>query len=209
MLLIEAGMIPVVSAACEPPFDAVCSRFHAGIFGQVLREGGLLVIKLKRMLCVLMALAVLAIAGGCARTPQLAKPSASEGADILEVTGKCSADLVDNNEVVRITGTCNLMDGTNGIVSILGANGATLDKRKFTKGPDEISFDFPVEKSWPQVVYGFISFDTQQSDRQPDEVTKAYGKKFQNLDGPDVIWDAKGVIAVFQSEPVEIPGHGA
>lgn len=107
---------------------------------------------------------------------------------------------------MRVEGSCNLMDGTNGIVSILNANGATIDKQKFTKEGDDLTFEFNVENSWPQTVYGFISFDTQQCDRQPDEVTEAYGKRFQNLEGPNIIWDAKGVIAVFQSQAIDIPG---
>ena len=47
-------------------------------------------------------------------------------------------------------------------------------------------------------------FDTSKSDGQPDEVKEAYGKKFQNLTGDDLIWDQNGIIVVFQSEAVEI-----
>lgn len=161
--------------------------------------------RITRTVYVVLAILLAVSLTSCARMPQLAKPSRDPDAEPVEVTGLCTAELVNGGQAVRVSGSCNLMDGTNGIVSVLNANGSTIAKQKFTKESDDLTFEFPVDDKWPQTVYGFISFDTQQCDKQPDEVTKAYGKKFQNLDGPDVIWDAKGLVAVFQSEALEIP----
>lgn len=152
----------------------------------------------------LLVVACAALSGACARQPQLSKPSVEEGVTPIEVSGNCTAELVDGGEVLRVSGTCSLIDGTNGIVCVLNADGSTVDKRKFVKESEDLSFDFDVTGEWSDTVYGFISFDTQQCDRQPDEVTELYGKRFQNLEGPDVIWDSKGVIAVFQSEAVKL-----
>lgn len=160
----------------------------------------------KKVICLLLAAAAVFSVSACARLPQLAKPAIQEGAEAVKVTGSCEVELVDGGQTLRVNGTCSLMDGTNGLVSVLNANGSVLDKRKFTKQGDEISYDFAVGEDWPATVYGFISFDTQQCDAQPAEVTDAYGKRFQNLEGDDVIWDTKGVIAVFQSEALDIPG---
>lgn len=143
----------------------------------------------------------------CSGTRDIAKPAPAEGAEPVEVEGSCSAQLINGGSVLAVTGTCSLMDGTNGIVSVLSAEGRQLDAHKFTKEGPELGWDFEVKRDWPDIVYGFISFDTQNCDSQPKEVTEAYGKRFQNLEGEDVIWDMKGVIAVFQSEPVNIAGE--
>lgn len=159
---------------------------------------------LNRILHVVLICLLTAGLAGCARQPQLTRPAPDGDSATVDVKGECSASLVDGGDVLRISGTCSLIDGTNGIACVLSADGSTLDKRKFTKDSEVLSFDFNVTDQWPSVVYGFISFDTQQCDQQSREVTDLYGKKFQNLAGPNVIWDSKGVIAVFQSDAVEI-----
>lgn len=156
----------------------------------------------KRWAALLLGALVLVMLG-CARTSDIARPSSEDGKTIT-VTGSCEAKLEQGNAVLAVTGTCNLMDGTNGIFSVLGADGTKVEEHQFTKEGAEMSWLFDVKADWPDVVYGFISFDTQNTQRQPDTVTDAYGKRFQNLTGDYVIWDTKGVIAVFQSKPVEI-----
>lgn len=169
-------------------------------------KGGffLLVKKIAGVLLALLAACALTACSCNGGVAQIAKPGMSEGAEAFEVKGSCGAELVDGGQALQVNGTCNLMNGTNGVVSILGADGVTLERKKFTKESDDLAFEFEVQSDWPEIVYGFISFDTQQSDSQPREVTDVYGNRFQNLEGDDVIWDLKGVIAVFQSEPVEI-----
>lgn len=155
----------------------------------------------RRLLCVACVLIALLLCA-CARTPNLTKPAMAEGAKPFEVSGECEAALQDGGSSLQVSGTCNLMDGTNGIIRILSAEGSKLAEQKFTKEGETISHSFEVKRDWPDVLYGFISFDTQTSDSQPKEVLEAYGKRFENLEGENVIWDLKGVIAVFQSEPV-------
>lgn len=211
-------MRQVVSAhVAESPSVRLVARFSAAIRRIRDKEGAAAAQnrclqqaaagKMKRVLTALIVLLFIFIFAGCARVPRLTKPAPNEGAASVEVEGECTAQLVNGGQSLVVAGTCNLMNGTNGIVSILNANGTTIDRQKFTKESDSLNFEFDVGNSWSGTVYGFISFDTQQCDRQPDEVTAAYGKRFQNLDGPNVIWDAKGVIAVFQSEAVEISAN--
>lgn len=164
---------------------------------------------LKRLLCAAAALALSFSLAACSRTNSIQKPAMSEGAHAFEVTGMCRAELINGGETLLVRGECNLMNGTNGVVSVLNADGSTITEKNFTKESSEIAYEFDVGRDWPEMVYGFISFDTSHGDRQPAEVTDAYGKKFQNLTGEDIIWDLKGVIAVFQSDPVTISGGTA
>lgn len=140
--------------------------------------------------------------GGCGGTAQISRPTPSEGAATFAVEGECTAEL--NGNVLMVKGSTNLMDGTNGVVSVLASNGESLAEQKVTQQSGEISVEFPVEDDWTDIVYGFITFDTQQGDKQPSEVTDAYGKKFQNLTGDSVIWNTKGISVVFQSESVAV-----
>lgn len=160
---------------------------------------------MRRGLALLLAVAAtLVLLTGCAPSGTIAKPSVEADHEAVEVTGSCEAALKDGGTVLSVSGSCNLMEGTNGVISVLGADGFTLEEHRFTQDGSDISWDFEVGSDWPSVVYGFIAFGTQNMDAQPGEVTKVYGRRFQNLEGPNVIWDTRGVIAVFQSEEVDI-----
>lgn len=141
---------------------------------------------------------------GCGGTPALNRPQPAEGAKTFAVEGGCEAVL--NGNTLTVSGTTNLMDGTNGVITVLNSNGTRAAQEKFTKQGDSISHDFVVGEEWGDVVYGFIAFDTQNADKQPAEVTDVYGKKFENLTGSEenIIWNTKGIIAIFQSEAVTI-----
>ena len=158
----------------------------------------------KALLVTMILLFVVMAFAGCGGTVEIKKPAPDEGATMFEVEGNCEAVL--NGDILTVSGTTNLMDGTNGTISVLNSDGMVAEEVKFTKDGDQISHDFTVSNDWNDIVYGFITFDTQQADKQPDAVTEVYGKNFENLEGPAecVIWDLKGVIAVFQSEEITI-----
>lgn len=157
--------------------------------------------KIGIVLSIIVLISVI-FAGCSSASAEVAKPQPSEGAETFAPEGSCDAAL--NGGVLTVTGESNLMDGTNGIVSVLGFDGITLEEQKFTQQGGSVSFDFEVADDWPDTVYGYIAYSTQQGDKQPKEVTAVYGKKFENLDGPNVIWDLKGVVAIFQSDAVMI-----
>lgn len=159
----------------------------------------------KRIGAALVAVICMFLLAGCSRGPaEIAKPEPEEGATLFSVEGECTASI--NGDVLTVSGATNLMDGTNGVISVLNSDGTSASREKFTKDSDQISHDFKIEDDWTDIVYGFISFDTTQADKQSTEVKEAYGKKFENLEGDEenIIWDTKGVIAIFQSEAVEI-----
>ena len=156
--------------------------------------------KKKLILLLVTIIAVVTVFTGCGGPQEIKRPE-PDGTTV-EVTGSCEARL-DGDKLI-VTGETNLMDGTNGIASVLNANGITLEQQKFKKEGETLTFEFPVKSEWPEVVYAFISFDTQKSDGQSDEVKKAYGKQFQNLTGKNTIWNSQGVIAIFHSEEVKV-----
>ena len=139
---------------------------------------------------------------GCGAA-NLNRPAMEEGATPVTVTGSCQA-YQDGDKLI-VEGECDLMTGTNGTVSVYSANGEKLALEKITQTLGEkITYTFNIEDDWPEKVYGFITFDTTQSDRQPDDVRAAYGKAMENLQGDNVIWDAKGIAVCFQSEEITI-----
>ncbi len=156
--------------------------------------------KKKLIVLLVIVLAAVTVFAGCGGVQEIKKPVA-DGA-VFDVTGLCKAELQGDKLVV--TGETNLMDGTNGVISVLNSNGTRIDQQKITKQGDNLKAEFQVNEDWPETVFGYVMFDTQKSDGQPAEVTKVYGNKFQNLKGKDVIWDQHGVIAIFQSEAVTI-----
>ncbi len=159
--------------------------------------------KKKVLIMMVVVAAALVVLTGCGRgVSEIPRPTPSEGAQLFEAEGTCEAKLEGN--ILTVSGTANLMDGTNGVISVHNADGTTAAEFKFTKEGDAITHDFPVEGDWQDTVCGFITFDTQQGDKQPKEVTEAYGKKFENLTGADIIWNLEGVSFVLQSEYVTI-----
>jgi len=161
------------------------------------------------LVCGMLLLCVFLFAGcgGSAPLPRPMPSAAAEGEEakpMVTVEGSCEAVLSGDSLTVR--GENNLMDGTNGVITVLSSTGLKVDEVKITKQGNNLEHTFTVDEEWPDEVYGFISFGTNQGDKQPREVTEAYGKKFEYLDGDSsiIIWDNKGIVAVFQSEMVTI-----
>ncbi|HBU13345.1 MAG TPA: hypothetical protein DEB31_11710 [Clostridiales bacterium] len=160
---------------------------------------------MKKKMTVLLASVLLAVFvfAGCGGVAEIRKPAPSEGAAMFTVEGSCEAAV--GAGVITVSGTANLMSGTNGVIALMGADGEDLGKVDFVMQAGEaITHEFAVDEGWPQHVYAFITFDTDQAKGQPREVTDVYGKKFENLEGEDVIWDLQGCIVSFMSGMVEI-----
>lgn len=160
---------------------------------------------IRRVALWLSVAALMMAVTACGASGAIAKPAPEQDKETFVAEGGCEAALRDGDTVLHVSGTSNLMDGTSGVISVLGADGTKLSEHRFTQAGGEVEWDFEVADDWPGVIYSFISYGTQNMDSQPREVTDVYGRRFQNLEGPDVIWDLKGCIVVFQSEEVEIP----
>ncbi|MEF9988091.1 MAG: hypothetical protein RR632_02455 [Christensenella sp.] len=156
--------------------------------------------KKKLIALFITVIAAVTIFTGCGGAQDIKKPEAT--GTMVKITGSCKAEL--KGSTLTISGTSDIMDGTNGIISVLNSNGTRVAQQKITKQGDNLKAEFAVTEDWPQTVYGYIMFDTQKSDGQPAEVKKVYGDKFQNLEGEDIIWDKAGVIVIFGSEAVKI-----
>lgn len=150
------------------------------------------------MLC---AIAVMLLAG-CGSS-QITRPSMKAGAAAFAVTGSCQADL--NGNVLTVSGSSNLSDGILATISVYGGNGKMVEIVNVAKSGDNLSHEFTVSDSWPDEVYGFITFDTYQAGAQPQPIQDLYGSKFENLQGKNVVWDnMHGCAAVFGSELVQV-----
>lgn len=157
-----------------------------------------------------MLLACVFLLAGCGGSAPLPRPTPSAVAEgevappMFQVEGHCEAVLSDGS--LTVSGEVNLMDGTNGVITVLSSSGLKVDEAKITQAGGPFEHTFAVESDWPDEVYGFISFGTNQGDKQPKDVTAAYGKKFECLEGDssNIIWDNKGIVAVFESEMVTI-----
>ena len=157
----------------------------------------------KRLIFLIIITLMFTLLYGCAgKTYEVVKPSQSADAQSYNITGECKATLNDN--ILYVTGTNNIIDNTNGVITILNSNGSVADEKKFKLENGSVEVDFEVKDDWTDTVYALIAFSTQQGDKQPRDVTDVYGKKFENMTGENIIWDLKGVIAIFQSDVVEI-----
>lgn len=161
--------------------------------------------KKKIAIVALLTILMISILTGCSCGGQMTvnKPVPEEGAQTYEISGQCTATL--NDGVLKVSGSSDIADNTNGTLSVFSSSGEELAMVDVVQvNGQELSYDFEVEDDWPDKVYGFLTFDTMQSKKQPKEVVKLYGKNFANIYGKHVIWDVNGCAAVFQSEMVTV-----
>ena len=152
------------------------------------------------MLMMILSVAVLSACG----STQLARPSMAEGATAVDVSGTCEATL--DGDVLKVTAkTTNLDDGVIGRISVASYDGRVLEKKVITKSGDNLSAEFTVGSDWPETVYCFYVADPSEDGRQLDAVYEKYGKKFENMQGDQVIISANGLALTLRSEKIEIP----
>lgn len=157
----------------------------------------------KKPILILILCVAISLLSSCARkTYEVAKPAQSEGAQSYNIEGTCVAEL--NGSTLSVSCTNNIIDNANGVITILNSNGSVAEEKKFKQEHGSVNMDFDIKDDWTDSVYACTAFSTQQGDKQPKEVTEIYGKKFENMIGENIIWDLKGVIAIFQSEAVKI-----
>ena len=140
---------------------------------------------------------------GCSATAAQ-RPQPQDGTETFTITGECSA-YADGGKIV-VSAASDIATGTNGTLSVFSSVGKELAKEDITQEEKngELKCEFTIEESWPDDVYGYLAFDTDQSQKQPDEITALYGKQFENIQGDNVVWSSKGCAVVFQSDLVHI-----
>lgn len=163
---------------------------------------------------VLLTLVVLLLGGcfggssGCGGSAgPLPKPKPSDaGAEMHYITGSCTAAL--EGDKIVVSGTSDIEDGTNGTISLLAANGRTIEEQKITKNGDNLQHTFDISDSWhTKQVYAFISFGPKEGDSQSKAIREKYGKNFEYVEGDEgtIVWNSENVTVVFSSELIEIP----
>ena len=140
---------------------------------------------------------------GCSATAAT-RPQPEDGTEISVITGECSA-YADGGKIV-VSAASDIETGTNGTLSVYSTVGKELAKADITQGEKnaKLECEFAIEDSWPDDVYAYLVFDTDQSQKQPDEIIALYGKQFQNIQGDNVVWSAKGCAVVFQSQLIHV-----
>ena len=151
------------------------------------------------MLIMILSVAVLSACG----SSELVRPSMAEGATAVDVSGTCEATL--EGDVLKVTATTNLDDGVIGRISVASYDGRVLEKKAITKSGDNLSAEFTVGSDWPETVYCFYVADPSEDGRQTDAVYEKYGKKFENMQGDQVIISANGLALTLRSEKIDIP----
>jgi len=152
---------------------------------------------LKYTAVLLLAALCLMLFAGCGEV-QLIQPKADEGVTPIKLEGTC---VLQKDSVIRVYTHSNLMDGAVVKFTLDSFNGVELASQTYTKKGDDIYAEFSIDPSWKGMIYGSM---VCIPDDQPAEVKEKYGKKFQNIQGENVIWDTNGNIFVLQSEKFDL-----
>ena len=158
----------------------------------------------KRIISILiLVIASVMLLSGCSATAAT-RPQPEDGTETFTITGECSA-YADGDKIV-VSAASDIATGTCGTLSVYSTVGVELAKTDIVQGETngKLETEFKIEDSWPDDVYAYLVFDTDQSKKQPDEIIALYGKQFANLVGDNVVWSSKGCAVVFQSELVKV-----
>ena len=132
--------------------------------------------KNRRKIAAVISLCLLmAMLAGCSGGKvSLTKKEPQEGATVYTLEGKCTAEAADGKVTVYLHS--NLLEGTAVRFCLDTYDGEQLASEVYT-----------------------VSGETIQK-----EVTEAYGRYFQNIDGSCVIWDKSENIFLAQSAKIEL-----
>ena len=157
----------------------------------------------KVLLVIFAIVAVLSLCS-CANSNVIAQPVPDEGAEISEITGKCIAYQISEDQI-RVYGETNLMPGTVFMLSLDTYAGEHITDKVFSMPEDRNNFgyDFTVDaKKYGGEIYASIVCVPSENGKQPKDVQEKYGKSLQNIGGEYVIWNPAGNCAVIMSDPV-------
>lgn len=162
-------------------------------------------LKITAAAILVVLLAVFMAGCGSVSTP---KPTMSENATPVSVDGSCEIAL--NGDTLTVSGETNVMDGALLHLSVVSQDGMIVDYVTMTKNGDQMSHDFKVSSEkydeTVKAVTGFITCAPTLYGQQPEAVYASYGKKFENLQGPEgnIVWNGDGVVVLFASQSVDI-----
>ena len=149
-------------------------------------------------LCLLVAM----LAGCSGGKVSLTKKEPQEGATVYTLEGKCTAEAADGKVTVYLHS--NLLEGTAVRFCLDTYDGEQLASEVYTVSGATIQTSFPIEADWEgKLVYASV-VAAPSIGGQPKEVTEAYGRYFQNIDGSCVIWNKSENIFLAQSAKIEL-----
>lgn len=157
--------------------------------------------KSLKKIVIMAVLAVICVSAlvGCGKQEILPRPQADEGVTPIEITGDITYTL--NEGVLTVNCKTDIMDGATVTVTIDAIDGTNVDSKEFEGAKNEFSTEFKVTEDWPEIVYATYVCTSKD---QPDEITDAYGKKFQNITGEDVMWNTDGCFFAVQTEKIAV-----
>ena len=161
-------------------------------------------IRFKWLAGVLSAALIITTLAGCGAAAALSRPLPTVGAATISIDGSCT--ISQSGDVITVSGTIGVMNGTVIDVSIVSQNGMVIDHLSFAKTQDTISqqFTVPADKLEGVVdMKGYISCAPSYYGQQPTDpdVYAAYGKKFENITNTEnVVWNNEGIILTFESD---------
>lgn len=160
--------------------------------------------RLKWLAGVLSAALIITMLAGCGGAASLQRPTPAPTSSAAPVSVDGSCTISQSGDVITVSGTISVMDGTIIDVSIVAQNGMILDHHTLAKTQDAISeqFTVPADKMEGVVdIMGYISCAPSYYGKQPTGIYTAYGKKFENITNENnVVWSNEGVVLVFASD---------
>ena len=157
--------------------------------------------KVTRSLAIALILMIAMSLIGCKQAPKpIKKPAGGEVTHAIN--GSCT--LTIEGDTATVSGTTGLMQGTVIKISIFSASGKELASEIQEVTEEAYTASFAVDPAWNGEIYGFLSCTPSSNGSQPKEVKEAYGKNFANLEGENVIWNAKEVMFVLMRESLTI-----
>jgi len=155
------------------------------------------------LLSLIMILIIVAVAG-CGG-PKTERP-APASFDTKKISGELTYEIKDNKLMLK--SDANLRDGTIMRFSVESVLGKQLVFEDVTKNGDNLAVQFDLSQISDESVYCFLTAAPTLYGKQPQEVTDAYGKKFENLYSDNeqtIIWtNSEGVIAIFSTGEINL-----
>ncbi|MBQ9941952.1 MAG: hypothetical protein IJP03_02975 [Christensenellaceae bacterium] len=157
----------------------------------------------KYMVMILVVALALVMLSACGGQRQLTGPAPDEGATVYEVSAVCNIEKADN--VLRVTAEeCTLMNGVVLEFSVNTYDGIKLASKQYVKASDNMYAEFVIDPAWSGKIYGSVVCQPDSVVSQEKEVDQAYGKKFQNIKGEQVLFDMNGNVFAAISEFIEL-----
>ncbi len=168
----------------------------------IRREKGQMRRNAKRYIIAAYILACIMMFAGCSGNAALAQKEPQEGSTVYQLEGKCTAQVSEDQIVIYLHS--NLLEGTAVNFCIDTYDGVELVSKVYAVSGETISATFDLDPSWKgKLVYASV-VAAPSVGKQAENVTEAYGRYFQNIQGDCVIWNKSENIFMVQSDKITL-----